>query len=90
MILRDIKKLSEEIEEHLSLGMQLRDSRIFQQFTASRKPENFLFGLSINLIHKFFGNNKVNNPVKKIILKDINKLKFLKELNLRIADRGIF
>mgnify|MGYP001206996131 CR=1 FL=1 len=90
LILRDIKKLSEEIEEHLSLGMQLRDSRIFQQFTASRKPENFLFGLSINLIHKFFGNNKVNNPVKKIILKDINKLKFLKELNLRIADRGIF
>ena len=56
----------------------------------SRKPENFLFGLSVNFIHKFFRNNKIVNPIKKVILKDINKLKFFKKLNLRIADTGIF
>ena len=77
LILRDIQKLNQEIAENLSLGMQLRDSRIFYQFMTSRKPENFLFGLSVNFIHKFFRNNKVTNPIKKIILKDINKLQFL-------------
>tara|TARA_B100000029_G_scaffold364197_1_gene357371 strand:+ start:387 stop:1523 length:1137 start_codon:yes stop_codon:yes gene_type:complete len=90
LILRDIQKLNQEIAENLSLGMQLRDSRIFYQFMTSRKPENFLFGLSVNFIHKFFRNNKVTNPIKKIILKDINKLESLKKLNLRIADTGIF
>ena len=90
LILRDIQKLNQKIVEHLSLGMQLRDSRIFYQFMISRKPENFLFGLSVNFIHKFFRNNKIVNPIKKVILKDINKLKFLKKLNLRIADTGIF
>ncbi len=90
LILRDIQKLNQEIAEHLSLGMQIRDSRIFYQFMASRKPENLLFGLSVNFIHKFFRNNKVASPIKKIILKDINKLKFLKKLNLKIADTGIF
>ena len=90
LILRDIQKLNQKLTEHLSLGMQLKDSRIFYQFMTSRKPENFLFGLSVNFIHKFFRNNEIANPIKKIILKDINKLKFLKKLNLRIADTGIF
>ena len=90
LILRDIQKLNQKLTEHLSLGMQLKDSRIFYQFMTSRKPENFLFGLSVNFIHKFFRNNKIVNPIKKIVLKDINKLEFLKKLNLRIADTGIF
>ena len=90
LILRDIQKLEQYIADHLSIGMQLRDSRIINNFVTSRKPENFLFGLSINVIHKFFRGNKVKDPIKKIILKDINKFKFLKEINLRIADTGIF
>tara|TARA_B100000029_G_scaffold151131_1_gene146257 strand:- start:237 stop:1373 length:1137 start_codon:yes stop_codon:yes gene_type:complete len=90
LILRDIQKLNQEITECLSLGMQIKDSRVLHQFMASRKPENFLFGLSVNFIHKFFRNNKVTNPIKQMILKDINKLKFLKKLNLKIADTGIF
>ena len=90
LILRDIQKLEQQIREYLSLGMQIRDSRMFNHFMFSRKPENLLFGLGINFIHKFFRDNKVDNPVKKIILKDINKLKFLKELNIKFADTGIF
>ena len=90
MILRDILNLNSHIKEHLELGIQLKDSRIFNRFVSSRKPENLLFGLSINLIHEFFRNNKISNSIKKIILNDLNDIKFLKKLNLRIADTGIF
>ena len=90
MILRDILNLNSHIKEHLELGIQLKDSRIFNRFVSSRKPENLLFGLSINLVHKFFRSNKISNSIKKIILNDLNDIKFLKKLNLRIADTGIF
>ena len=90
LILRDIKKLSEDIEEYLSIGLQIKDSRILYKFMSSRKPENFLFGLSVNFIHKFFRDNEITNPIKQVILKDVNKLKFFKKLNIKIADTGIF
>jgi len=90
LILRDIEELYQEIKKYLSIGIQIKDSEIFYKFMISRKPENFLFGLGINLINNFFRNEKINNPVKKIILKDIDKFKFLKDLNIRISDTGLF
>ena len=90
MILRDLKELYQEIEKQIYLGMQIKDSIVFYKFMLSRKPENLLFGIGINFIHKFFKNNIIAAPIKKIILKDINKFNFLKNLNLKIADSGIF
>ena len=69
--------------------MQIRDSSILTKFINYRKPENLLFGIGINMINNFFKYDKVTNP-KKIILKDINKFKFLKDLNIKISDTGIF
>lgn len=90
LILRDLKELYQEIEKQIYLGMQIKDSIVFYKFMLSRKPENLLFGIGINFIHKFFKNNIIAAPIKKIILKDINKFNFLKNLNLKIADSGIF
>ena len=70
--------------------MQIKDSIVFYKFMLSRKPEALLFGIGINFIHKFFKNNTIAAPIKKIILKDLNKFNFLKNLNLKIADSGIF
>ena len=70
--------------------MQIRDSSILTKFINYRKPENLLFGIGINMINNFFKHDKVTYPVKKIILKDINKFKFLKDLNIKISDTGIF
>ena len=60
------------------------------KFVNSRKPENLLFGLGINLTNKFFRYNKANNFLKEIILKDIDKFKYLKKVGLKISDKGIF
>ena len=90
LVLRDIQELYNEFAKLISLGIQIKDSEIFHKFKISRKPENLLFGLGINFIHNFFKDGKVPKPLKKIILKDINRFKFLKDLNLRIADSGIF
>ena len=90
LILRDVEKLYYELQKYLSLGMQIRDSSILTKFVNYRKPENLLFGIGINMINNFFKHDKVTYPVKKIILKDINKFKFLKDLNIKISDTGIF
>ena len=90
LILRDIRVLQNEFKNYLEFGMQLKSSSVIQKFTNVRKPENFLFGLGINVINKFFKHNNVLEPLKNIILKDINKNKFLKDLGLDLSNKGIY
>ena len=89
LILRDIKQLNYEIDKILSLGIQIKDSTVFSKFRSLRKPENLLLGLGINIIHKFFKDDKIIKPVRQVILKDLNKFKFLKKLSLNFANKGI-
>ena len=90
LIIRDIMKLFQFIEYNQSLGLPIRDSEIVKKFISSRKPENLLFGLGINLTNSFFRQNKIISPIKDFILKDINKFNFLKEISIKISDKGIF
>ena len=90
LIIRDIIKLYQFIEYNQSLGLPIRDSEIIKKFVSSRKPENLLFGLGINLTNSFFRQNKITSPIKDFILKDINKFNFLKEISIKISDKGIF
>ncbi len=88
LILRDIKILRAEITKHLSCGMQLKDSGVLNNFAVKRKPENFLFGLGISLMSGFFKYNKIAQPIKNVILKDINKFKFLKNFSINLSNKG--
>jgi len=90
LILRDIKKLFEYIQEQQFLGLQIKDSMILEKFIRSRKPENLLFGLGINFTNRFFKHSKNTSLFKEMILKDIDRFKFLKKLSLKISDQGIF
>ena len=90
LILRDIRELYSNIYNNISLGLQIKDSNILKRFVQSRKPENLMFGLGINFTNKFFKNNKSTALLKDLILKDIDKFKFLKDLSLRISNTGIF
>ena len=88
--MRDIRELYEELKRSHSLGLQIKDSSILKRFSLSRKPENLLFGLGVNFTNNFFKQRKATDHIKEIILKDINKFKFLKDLSLKISNKGIF
>ncbi len=89
LVLRDVENLFEKIKENLNLGLQIKDSLIFNNLYYDRKPENFLYSMGINLTQKFFRYNKFTAPIKNEILKDLNRFEFLKKIGLKIADRGI-
>ena len=90
LILRDIFYLNIKINEYLKNGLQIKDSLFIDEYLKQRKPENFLFGLGISFVNNFFKFNKVSEPIKKVILKDINKFNILKDISLRVSNKGIF
>ena len=90
LILRDIIKLYEYIYNNMSLGLPIKDSLIIEKFVNTRKPENLLFGLGISFTNNFFKHNEKTLPIKEFILKDINKFKLLKDLSIKVSDKGIF
>ena len=90
LILRDIFYLNSKINEYLKNGLQIKDSLFIDEYLKQRKPENFLFGLGISFVNNFFKFNKISEPIKKVILKDINKFNILKDISLRVSNKGIF
>ena len=90
LILRDIFYLNGKINEYIKNGIQIKDSLFIDEYLKQRKPENLLFGLGINFVNNFFKFNKITEPIKKIILKDINKFNILKDISLRVSNKGIF
>ena len=63
---------------------------IIEKFVNTRKPENLLFGLGISFTNNFFKHNEKTFPIKEFILKDINKFKLLKDLSIKVSDKGVF
>ena len=90
LILRDVLYLNRKINEYVKNGIQIKDSLFISEYLEQRKPENLLFGLGINFLNYFFKFNKTTEPIKKVILKDINKLNILKNVSLRVSNKGIF
>ncbi len=90
LILRDIFYLNGKINEYIKNGIQIKDSLFIDEYLKQRKPENLLFGLGINFVNNFFKFNKITEPIKKVILKDINKFNILKDISLRVSNKGIF
>ena len=90
LILRDVLYLNRKINEYVKNGIQIKDSLFISEYLEQRKPENLLFGLGINFLNYFFKFNKTTEPIKKVILKDINKFNILKNVSLRVSNKGIF
>jgi len=89
LVLRDINKLKQLMSKTLKLGLLIKDSFILKDFYNSRKPENNLFGLGINLTNIFFKDNKYFSSLKKGILNNINKFSSIKKISQSISDKGI-
>ena len=89
MTIRDIKILSEIIQDKINLGMQL-DLSILEIFEKETKNKNFLFSNSIDFIYEVFNMDKniKNNSFSKI-LKAVGQSKTLINYFIKIADRGL-
>ena len=73
LVLRDIKKLLEILKYYTELGMSIKSTAAFEEFTSSRKSENIITGIGIDLTRSFFKENKLLDPFKETILKNISK-----------------
>ena len=90
LVLRDIKKLKEVIKYYVGLGISIKNSYALSDFYNSRKPENTIMGLGVDITHNFFKENKFLDPIKKTILKQVSKSEFLKSFSKRISDKGLY
>ena len=90
LVLRDIKKLKEVIKYYAGLGISIKNSYALSDFYNSRKPENTIMGLGVDITHNFFKENKFLDPIKKTVLKQLSKSKFLKNFSKRISDKGLY
>ena len=89
MTIRDIKILSEIIQNKIDLGMQL-DSSILQAFEKETKNKNFLFSNSVDLIYEIFNfDKKIKNKIFNKFLKIIGTNISLNKHFIKLADRGL-
>ncbi len=89
LILRDINKLQEIIKYYTELGMSLTSCPALEDFTSNRKAENIITGIGIDLTHNFFKPNKLLDPFKETILKNVSKNNTLKKISKFISNQGL-
>ena len=89
MTIRDIKVLSEIIQNKIDLGIQL-DSSILSDFEKETKNKNFLFSNSIDFIYEVFNfDKKIKSKIFNKILKIIGKNTNLPNYFIKVADKGL-
>ena len=89
LVLRDIYKLQEILKYYIKLGMSLKSTAALEDFTSKRKSENIITGIGIDLTHSFFKQNKLLDPFKETILKNISKNNTLKKISKFISNQGL-
>jgi 2-polyprenyl-6-methoxyphenol hydroxylase-like FAD-dependent oxidoreductase len=89
LVIRDIKKLKEILKYYTDLGILIESSSALEDFSSSRKSENIITGLGIDLTHAFFKKNKLLEPFKEVILKNVSKNNTLKKISQFISNQGL-
>tara|TARA_Y100000992_G_scaffold19908_1_gene11542 strand:+ start:979 stop:2049 length:1071 start_codon:yes stop_codon:yes gene_type:complete len=89
MSLRDIKLLSDLIDEKINFGLDL-DSSICRDFQKKSKDKNFIFSSSIDLIYELFNlENKLNSNLFNKSINFIGNHKLINSFLRKFADNGI-
>jgi len=89
LVLRDINKLQEILKYYTGLGMSLKSCPALEDFTNNRKAENIITGIGIDLTHNFFKQNKLLDPFKETILKNVSKNNTFKKISKFISNQGL-
>tara|TARA_B100000787_G_scaffold162294_1_gene142867 strand:+ start:1712 stop:2809 length:1098 start_codon:yes stop_codon:yes gene_type:complete len=89
MIIRDIKILSNIIQEKIDIGVQL-DQIVLEEFEKKTRHKNFIFSNGIDFIYELFNFDKKNTDknLSKII-KCFGSSKRLNNTLVTLADRGL-
>ena len=69
--------------------MSLKNTSALEDFNNKRKSENIITGLGIDFTHNFFKQNKLLDPIKETILKNISKNNTLKKISKFISNKGL-
>ena len=89
MTLRDIKILSNIIQNRMDLGLPL-DYSIYETFEKKTKHFNFIFSLGIDFIYEFFKfDSKFKNNYSNQLLKLISKNKLFNKITSKYANQGL-
>ncbi|MFL2882777.1 MAG: FAD-dependent monooxygenase [Pelagibacteraceae bacterium] len=89
LVIRDIKKLKEIIDYYTKLGISLNNSNALKDFNLKRKPENIIVGLGVDVTHNFFKKNLFLDPLKSILLKNLNNNNTVKKISKIISNSGL-
>ena len=89
MTIRDIKELSEIIQNKIDLGLQL-DNLVLKEFQNKTKNRNFIFSNGIDFIYELFNFEKKNkgNNLNKIFQYFGTNKKFMSSV-IKFADQGL-
>ena len=89
MNLRDIKILSDLIDENLKLGLPL-DNLILKEFEKKTRHLNYIFSSGIDFIYEFFMfDNKTENNYSKKIFDFLNKNEIFNRYTSEFANKGL-
>ena len=89
MTLRDIKILSQIIQERIDLGLQI-DNSVYEAFEKKTKHLNFIFSSGNDFIYEFFKfDNKYKNNYLNQLVKFLGKNKLFNKIASRYADQGL-
>ena len=89
MNIRDIKILSEIIDEKIYLGLEI-DSSVASDFEKKTKHLNFIYGSGVDFIYNFFNlDNRLNNSISDPLFKLFRKNNILNNYATYFSDKGI-
>ena len=89
MCLRDIRLLSNLIDEKINLGLDF-DSSICQEFQKKSQDKNLIFSTGIDWIYELFNlENRINSNLLSNSINFIGKKKFVNNFFKKFADSGI-
>ena len=89
MSLRDIKLLSDLIDEKINLGLDL-DSSLFQEFQKKSQDKNFIFLSGIDWVYELFNlESKTNSNLLNKLINFIGNKKSVNTFLKKFADSGI-
>ena len=89
MTIRDIKILSQIIEEKINLGLEI-DNSVGVNFEKKTKHLNFIYGSGVDLIYKFFNlDDKLYNSLSEPIFKIFRRNNFLNKYATYFSDKGM-